>query len=371
MESATIIRYATHHSGHTEYFIKVFYLGQEWATKKRFSDFVTLDGALRSNNIIIPCNLPKKNWFSKFDADFLVNRAKALQGYLDKLVLVAPLHSLIKEFLEVEKNMLNYQLKKNPSFKALRKTDRVNSIVSKTKHTYIIIDEKERLALQVRRMFLQRFALMQTPGRGGRFNSTEMGWRTTQSSFSSAVDEAVPSIGHSANGSTAVISARYAVQLDEYRSNVIQGLINCFSKKNFLLKTTQEELFTSTIQTFPDSFSEIRAILTAPFDRVQHHRTTVLDETTRIIDDRLNTRALLDDAGAPQLLADKLLFTDPPALASPPRPPSGRPRSGATRPLASSPEGEGGGSLMIKRTMADSGSNRPPGSYRPPPAQDL
>ena len=373
MESASIIRYSTHHSGHTEYSIKVCHLGKEWSVKKRFSDFTSLNAALKSSNIVVACPLPEKNWWSKFDADFLVNRAKALQTYLDKLILITPLPSLVKEFLDLDRNMLANELKRNTSFKALRKTDRVNSIVNKTKHTFIILNTQERLSLQIRRFYLQRFALMQSPSKPGRYLSSEGPGgkrRNTQSSFSSTVDDTilpVSNLSGTSNGPALVASAKIAIMVDEYRSEVIQGLKTCFSKQNYLLGVTQDELFTSSIPTFPDNFPEIGAILSAPLNKSGQNGLILLDELARIVDNEMKHSVIIDEHII-DLLADNLLFTDPPPINI------DRQNSLQSRSISSknSMQSEGGSTLMIKRTNQDSGSNRPPGgSQRPPPAQEI
>lgn len=65
--------------GHTEYFIKVMYLGQQWAIRKRFSDFAELDSYLRGQGHELVVELPSRNWWSRFDPYVLVQRQKELQ----------------------------------------------------------------------------------------------------------------------------------------------------------------------------------------------------------------------------------------------------------------------------------------------------
>ena len=106
--SAHIQRFSTNDEGHTEYFINVIYLGSQWALRKRFRDFVKIDKVLKSNGIDIPVTLPVKTWWNKFNKEILTQRQKSLQSYVNSMLRTVELdNSLIKEFLEVDENMLN------------------------------------------------------------------------------------------------------------------------------------------------------------------------------------------------------------------------------------------------------------------------
>jgi hypothetical protein len=106
--SAHIQRFSVNDEGHTEYFINVIYLGSQWALRKRFNDFVKIDQVLKSCGINIPVDLPVKTWWNKFDKNVLTQRQKELQLYINSVLRTIELdNSLVKEFLEVDENMLN------------------------------------------------------------------------------------------------------------------------------------------------------------------------------------------------------------------------------------------------------------------------
>ena len=105
--SAHIQRFSTNSEGRTEYFINVIYLGSQWAIRKCFSDFSHFNSVLKSRELTIPVDLPEKSWWNKFNPDFLNQRKKTLQAYLNTLLQNVELdNSLLKEFLEVDENML-------------------------------------------------------------------------------------------------------------------------------------------------------------------------------------------------------------------------------------------------------------------------
>lgn len=84
----------THSSGHVEYEIVCSTLellpGQpsslvvRWSTYRRFSEFVTLDYALRTafGSALEGVDLPPKQWFGTGDPEFILSRCRSLHGYL-------------------------------------------------------------------------------------------------------------------------------------------------------------------------------------------------------------------------------------------------------------------------------------------------
>jgi len=114
--SCHVQKYSQNKDGYTEYFILVLYQGREWALRKRFSDFSKFDEYLRNSGYTINYQLPEKNWWNKFDPTLLTRRLKELQNYLDVLLgeELSAQDSLVREFLEVDENMLAMALKAPP-----------------------------------------------------------------------------------------------------------------------------------------------------------------------------------------------------------------------------------------------------------------
>lgn len=106
--SAHLQKYSVCPDGHVEYFIKVVYLGRERPLHKRYTDFSHFDTVLRAQGIILTVELPPRSWWNKLDPNFLANRYKLLQLYIDCLFRppLSPENSLVREFLEVDNNNL-------------------------------------------------------------------------------------------------------------------------------------------------------------------------------------------------------------------------------------------------------------------------
>lgn len=140
--------------GHTEYFIKIMYLDRQWPLRKRFSDFVELDKYLRVRGFEIICQLPEKNWWSRFDPFLLLQRQKELQIYLNSLLAVVGIHdnAAIREFFDVDHNILKHNIAQGS--KVLNYKDRLKAIVTKTKRKFLNgnIVPNNRLLLSQRRL---------------------------------------------------------------------------------------------------------------------------------------------------------------------------------------------------------------------------
>ena len=116
LASAHIQKYSKNPEGHTEYFIKVFYLGKEWAIRKRYKDFVKFEEFFKGSGFCtMEYTLPPKTWWNKNKKSTLYKRQKELQQYLDILLTTsnATEVSLIREFLEVDENMLSFAKKQS------------------------------------------------------------------------------------------------------------------------------------------------------------------------------------------------------------------------------------------------------------------
>lgn len=382
MDSAKIIRYQNNTAGYTEFSINVSHLGKNWLTKKRFSDFTALDAALKSSGVIVGAELPQKNWFSKFDVDFLVKRAKALQLYLDRIIAINPVPSLIKEFLEVEKNMLEADLKSHKSVRQIRKSDKITAIVNKAKNKFIVLDTKARIDMTLRREFQDKFpsGLVATPARrtkgtASSFNSDGSFKRGTggsgsfsspKGSFSAGGSEDAP--GSRVSTRRHAESIRLAMQTAEYRTFVEKRMRDCFSRQNYLHSYLIYDEFMSMTTIFPADTSDILSILSAPIPNESLSGEHAMDSCAMAVEAVRQSLLVspgagpVDSIGAEPMIADRLLFTDPP-------PPS--PTRQFARPVPRNPSETDGSGLLIRRTTQDSGSNRPPGSYRPAPAYDI
>lgn len=117
---------------HYEYLILVIFKGQQWAVRKRFSDFDRFDAALRSNGFFIKSHLPPKR---SYTFPFIhpkeppIQRQLDLQIYLNDMLStlnVAEI-SLVREFLEVDGNMLAVAL--NHSKVEMKRSDRLRDVV--------------------------------------------------------------------------------------------------------------------------------------------------------------------------------------------------------------------------------------------------
>ena len=128
--SADIQKYEVSAEGNVYYFIKVVYNGREWAVRKRYSDFSRLDEFLQKDGFKLSYALPSKQFWNKFDKKALKERQKGLQSYLNTLLTntVSSDNSLVKEFLEVDHNRLQHARKQ--SFHALKRSERLESLVT-------------------------------------------------------------------------------------------------------------------------------------------------------------------------------------------------------------------------------------------------
>jgi hypothetical protein len=145
--SANVQKHEWVPEGYTEYFIVIFYKGVEWGVRKRYSDFVKFDDYLRSQGYKLTCKLTGKNFWNRYDPTLITRRVGELQTYLNHLLSSTMTdNNLIKEFLEVDENMLKQA--KLMSVKAPEKetafTDRLDNIVRETRKSVLPISRRER-----------------------------------------------------------------------------------------------------------------------------------------------------------------------------------------------------------------------------------
>ncbi|KAL4158421.1 hypothetical protein PRNP1_004197 [Phytophthora ramorum] len=93
---------------HTEFVVEISCNGGLWRISRRFSDFDQLHSRLvRRFGDLIEASLPEKQWFGRFDPNFLVKRQASLQEYLDGLLQVPGIldDASLQHFLELEKHL--------------------------------------------------------------------------------------------------------------------------------------------------------------------------------------------------------------------------------------------------------------------------
>ncbi|OWZ14315.1 hypothetical protein PHMEG_00012227 [Phytophthora megakarya] len=105
--SALITSYDTV-GDHTEFIVEISCNGGLWRISRRFSDFDQLHSRLvRRFGDLIEASLPEKQWFGRFDPNFLIKRQASLQEYLDGLLQVPGIldDASLQHFLELEKHL--------------------------------------------------------------------------------------------------------------------------------------------------------------------------------------------------------------------------------------------------------------------------
>ncbi|RLN47111.1 hypothetical protein BBJ29_009077, partial [Phytophthora kernoviae] len=105
--SALITGYETV-GDHTEFVVEISCNGGLWRISRRFSDFDQLHSRLiRRFGDLIEASLPEKQWFGRFDPNFLIKRQASLQEYLDGLLQVPGIldDASLQHFLELEKHL--------------------------------------------------------------------------------------------------------------------------------------------------------------------------------------------------------------------------------------------------------------------------
>jgi hypothetical protein len=146
--AATIQRYAVSSgiSGHVEYIVKVDYNGKVWPIRKRYSEFDQVDRKLRKKGYDLPNKLPPKLMWGNLTEETINRRVRDLDVYLASLVAHVPSDdSLLKEFLEVEANMLSLAIKSTPTIAHVNAADRIREIVRVAEHSFVQVDAAARL----------------------------------------------------------------------------------------------------------------------------------------------------------------------------------------------------------------------------------
>ncbi|KAH9132797.1 hypothetical protein AeRB84_020861 [Aphanomyces euteiches] len=148
--SALITGYETV-GDHTEFVVQISCSGVVWLISRRFSDFDQLHCRLE-NAFPLTARLPEKQWFGRFDPNFLVKRQAGLQVYLDALLQVPGIleDRSLQHFFEIEKNVelhadhvrnSTLSIGSNGHLKHMSEAERWHAIVDKTAHALIDISE--------------------------------------------------------------------------------------------------------------------------------------------------------------------------------------------------------------------------------------
>ncbi|KAI9988099.1 hypothetical protein PInf_024360 [Phytophthora infestans] len=93
---------------HTEFIVEISCNGGLWRISRRYSDFDQLHSRLvRRFGDLIEVSLPEKQWFGRFDPNFLIKRQASLQEYIDGLLQVPGIldDASLQHFLELEKHL--------------------------------------------------------------------------------------------------------------------------------------------------------------------------------------------------------------------------------------------------------------------------
>ncbi|KAI9912656.1 hypothetical protein PsorP6_004844 [Peronosclerospora sorghi] len=141
---------------HTEFIVEISCNGGLWRISRRFSDFDQLHSRLvRRFGDLIEVSLPEKQWFGRFDPNFLLKRQASLQEYLDGLLQVPGIldDASLQHFLELEKHLelhnemgmggvgSNGRSSGMWSGKGLSENDRLSGIVETAAQAFLDISE--------------------------------------------------------------------------------------------------------------------------------------------------------------------------------------------------------------------------------------
>ncbi|KAF0699335.1 Aste57867_10087 [Aphanomyces stellatus] len=138
---------------HTEFVVQISCSGVVWLISRRFSDFDQLHCRLESVfQEALTARLPEKQWFGRFDPNFISKRQAGLQVYLDAILQLPGIldDRSLQHFFEIEKNVelhadhvrhSTLSVGSNGHLKHMSEADRWLMIVDKTAHALIDISE--------------------------------------------------------------------------------------------------------------------------------------------------------------------------------------------------------------------------------------
>lgn len=137
--SAHFLRYTITgptYNSHVDYIIQVVYHGRQWLIRKRYSEFDYFDKKIRRYYRNLLRDLPPKTYryWGRLNHQIIIKRMKELELYLQSLLKnVASDNNLLKEFLEVDSNLLAYHLNSinNHSHDIILHIDLLQNIIKK------------------------------------------------------------------------------------------------------------------------------------------------------------------------------------------------------------------------------------------------
>jgi len=142
--TANVQKNSLNKDGFTEYFIVILYKGSEWGVRKRYSDFVKFDEYLQQSGYDVHYKLPEKVFWSRLDPTLISKRMTELQNYLTSLLqnTLSTDNNLIREFLEVDENILALAIKQKllQPYKETTYADRFDLIVKDTRKSMLGIE---------------------------------------------------------------------------------------------------------------------------------------------------------------------------------------------------------------------------------------
>lgn len=131
----------THHTvvdRNVFYVMKILYQGKQWTIQRRYSDFIKFDKKLISEGYVLGFVLPNKVVFGNLYPTVLEHRRKELNKYL-RIVggCLSSDNTYLKEFFEVDENMLKHALKKNRRLSDIYRSDNIHQIYKRASQQMI------------------------------------------------------------------------------------------------------------------------------------------------------------------------------------------------------------------------------------------
>jgi hypothetical protein len=133
-----IITHYTVGERNVSYVMNVVYQGKQWTIQRRYSDFVRFDKKLKLEGYAVGYDLPSKVVFGNFYPSVLDHRRKELNKYLRNLgACLSSDNTYLREFFEVDENILKYALKKNRRLSDIFRSDNIRQIYKRASQLMI------------------------------------------------------------------------------------------------------------------------------------------------------------------------------------------------------------------------------------------
>lgn len=153
MTEAIITHYAVGERKIVTYVMNVLHQGQQWTTQRRYSEFVRFDKKLIQEGYVVGFSLPSKVVFGNFYPSVLEHRRKELNKYLRMLCsCLSSDNTYLREFFEVDENMLKHALKMNRRQSDIHRSDFIRLIYKRASQLMISGDTMQRCVRLQRRL---------------------------------------------------------------------------------------------------------------------------------------------------------------------------------------------------------------------------